>query len=65
MAAVEDQTVEGYSTHVNCLNGVDSVKRNAPETEILTESLKKLQTKSAWSLSFRIFDIKYFHYILS
>ena len=26
---------EGYTTHANCLNGVESVKKNAPEAEIV------------------------------
>jgi len=25
---------EGYKTHANCINGVESVKKNAPEAEI-------------------------------
>lgn len=28
---------EGYKTMVNCLNGVESVKKNAPEAEIVEE----------------------------
>lgn len=28
---------EGYSTHANCLNGVESVKKNAPEAEVVNE----------------------------
>lgn len=28
---------EGYKTLVNCLNGVESVKKNAPEAEIVEE----------------------------
>lgn len=28
---------EGYTTHVNCLNGVESVKNNAPDAEVVTE----------------------------
>ena len=30
-------TSEGYTTLVNCLNGVESVKKNAPEAEIVEE----------------------------
>ncbi len=30
-------TSEGYTTHSNCLNGVESVKNNAPEAEVVTE----------------------------
>ena len=28
---------EGYTTHANCLNGVESVKKNAPDAEIVEE----------------------------
>lgn len=28
---------EGYTTKPNCLNGVDSVRRNAPEAEVVEE----------------------------
>lgn len=28
---------EGYTTHANCLNGVESVKNNAPEADVVTE----------------------------
>ena len=28
---------EGYSSHANCLNGVESVKKNAPEAEVVSE----------------------------
>ena len=28
---------EGYKTHANCLNGVESVKKNAVDAEITTE----------------------------
>ena len=28
---------EGYTTHANCLNGVESVKKNAPEAEVVSE----------------------------
>lgn len=28
---------EGYTTLANCLNGVESVKKNAPEAEVVTE----------------------------
>ena len=28
---------EGYTTHVNCMNGVESVKNNAPEAEVVEE----------------------------
>ena len=30
-------TGEGYSSHANCLNGINSVKKNAPEAEIVAE----------------------------
>ena len=30
-------TSEGYTTKPNCLNGVESVKKNAPEAEIVEE----------------------------
>ena len=30
-------TGEGYKTHANCLNGVESVKKNAVDAEITTE----------------------------
>ena len=30
-------TSEGYTTLANCLNGVESVKTNAPEAEVVTE----------------------------
>lgn len=30
-------TSEGYTTHANCLNGVESVKNNAPEAEVVNE----------------------------
>lgn len=30
-------TGEGYKTHANCLNGVESVKKNAVDAEIVTE----------------------------
>ena len=30
-------TGEGYKTHANCLNGVESVKKNAVDAEIITE----------------------------
>ena len=30
-------TSEGYTTKPNCLNGVESVKKNAPEAEIVHE----------------------------
>lgn len=30
-------TSEGYTTHANCLNGVESVKNNAPDAEVVTE----------------------------
>lgn len=26
---------EGYTTHANCINGVESVKKNAPDAEIV------------------------------
>ena len=28
---------EGYTTHANCMNGVESVKNNAPEAEVAEE----------------------------
>ena len=28
---------EGYTTHANCVNGVESVKKNAADAEIVTE----------------------------
>ena len=28
---------EGYTTHANCVNGVESVKKNAVDAEIVTE----------------------------
>ncbi|MBP3543214.1 MAG: YegP family protein [Lachnospiraceae bacterium] len=30
-------TGEGYTTHANCENGVESVKKNAPDAEIVEE----------------------------
>lgn len=30
-------TSEGYTTHANCVNGVESVKTNAVDAEIVTE----------------------------
>lgn len=30
-------TGEGYTTHANCLKGVESVKKNAVDAEIVTE----------------------------
>ena len=30
-------TSEGYTTHANCLNGVESVKKNAPDAEVVSE----------------------------
>ena len=30
-------TSEGYTTHANCLNGVASVKTNAPDAEVVNE----------------------------
>ena len=30
-------TGEGYKTKANCLNGVDSVKKNAPEADVVSE----------------------------
>ena len=30
-------TSEGYTTHANCVNGVESVKKNAVDAEIVTE----------------------------
>lgn len=40
LTATNGQTIavsEGYTTHANCLNGVESVKNNAPEAEVVTE----------------------------
>ncbi len=28
---------EGYTTHANCMNGVESVKKNAPDAEVVEE----------------------------
>ncbi len=28
---------EGYTTHANCVNGVESVKKNAPDAEVVEE----------------------------
>ena len=28
---------EGYSSHANCVNGVESVKKNVPEAEVVNE----------------------------
>ena len=30
-------TGEGYTTRANCINGVDSVKKNAPDAEVVEE----------------------------
>ena len=30
-------TGEGYKTKANCLNGIESVKKNAPDAEVVTE----------------------------
>ena len=30
-------TSEGYTTHANCLNGVESVKKNTPDAEVVSE----------------------------
>jgi len=30
-------TSEGYTTHANCLNGVESVKNNAPDADVVNE----------------------------
>ena len=30
-------TGEGYKTHANCVNGVESVKKNAVDAEIIAE----------------------------
>lgn len=30
-------TGEGYTTHANCINGVESVKKNAADSEIIAE----------------------------
>lgn len=40
LTATNGQTIavsEGYTTHANCLNGVESVKKNAPEAEVVNE----------------------------
>jgi len=40
LTATNGQTIavsEGYSTHANCLNGVESVKTNAPDAEVVNE----------------------------
>jgi len=40
LTATNGQTIavsEGYTTHANCLNGVESVKNNAPEAEVVNE----------------------------
>ncbi len=31
---------EGYQTHDNCINGIESVKANAPEAELIREDLE-------------------------
>lgn len=28
---------EGYTTHTNCMNGVESVKKNAPDAEVVEQ----------------------------
>lgn len=28
---------EGYTTHANCMNGVESVKKNAPDAEVVEQ----------------------------
>lgn len=28
---------EGYTTHANCVNGIESVKKNAPDAEVVEE----------------------------
>ncbi len=30
-------TGEGYKSHANCMNGIESVKKNAPDAEIVEE----------------------------
>lgn len=40
LTAKNGQTIavsEGYTTHASCMNGVESVKKNAPEAEIVEE----------------------------
>ena len=40
LTATNGQTIavsEGYTTHANCLNGVESVKNNASDAEVVTE----------------------------
>ena len=40
LTATNGQTIavsEGYTTHANCLNGVESVKNNAPDAEVVNE----------------------------
>lgn len=40
LTATNGQTIavsEGYTTHANCLNGVESVKENAPDAEVVNE----------------------------
>ena len=40
LTATNGQTIavsEGYTTHANCLNGVESVKKNASEAEVVNE----------------------------
>jgi uncharacterized protein YegP (UPF0339 family) len=42
LKAANGQTIatsgEGYTTRQNCLNGIDSVKSNAPEAEVVESS---------------------------
>ena len=40
LTATNGQTIavsEGYTAHANCLNGIESVKENAPEAEVVNE----------------------------
>ena len=40
LTASNGQTIavsEGYTAHANCLNGVESVKENAPDAEVVNE----------------------------
>lgn len=40
LTATNGQTIaagEGYTTHANCINGVESVKKNAPDAEVVEE----------------------------
>ena len=40
LTASNGQTIavsEGYTAHANCLNGIESVKENAPDAEVVNE----------------------------